>query len=1306
MNEIYDVFKLDNIPDNIRKNTEGICIDRVAISPYDNAAYIDCHAKNFIHPHFLDQAAYYINNAYFIDQNKKALFKIYYPEINYTSIQELWENYGKAVEFALCAKEQLYSYALEKAIIGFDDDKMIIDLSDDFISRKVAANINTDINDLLYIWFKARVEIIVKYHETVVEHNYDGDVDGYFFADRTLRKPPEKPKDLESAENIEKKKKEKKEKDREKAATEGENKYRKPRVPDDPNIFYGRNFSGDSYKISELFDGINEAVITGMITFTEERELKSGKFMYIFSVTDFTDTINGKIFLRPEELDGVRANLKENKFITLCGNVQFDTYDKEVCVSQIKGIKKATDFREKRMDNAEIKRIELHAHTQMSDMDAVNDVKAYVKRAFEWGHPAVAITDHGVVQAFPDASHAIDPKKMGFNEEQMARFKNFKIIYGCEGYLVNDDDLFDEEGNCRLDKESYIKEIRSRKYYHIIFLCKNDLGRSNLYKLVSDSHLVYFSRRPKIPKSELLKYREGIIIGSACEAGELFRAILNNESEEYIEHISKLYDYYEIQPIYNNYFLVRDNTNHPEIKDEKDLQTLNKKIVELADKHHKLCVATCDVHFLDPEDEIYRRIIMAGKGFEDADQQPPLYFRTTEEMLDELYYLGPEKAFEVAVTNTNLINDMIEKIAPVRPDKCPPVIENSDNDLRDMCYKKAMSMYGMPLPDIVKNRLDKELNSIISNGYSVMYIIAQKLVKKSNDDGYLVGSRGSVGSSFVATMSSITEVNPLPPHYYCPKCHYTDFDSVIIKNALENQLSGFDLPDANCPKCGHRLCRDGQNIPFETFLGFYGDKEPDIDLNFSGEYQAKAHAYTEVIFGEGHTFKAGTIGTLADKTAFGFIKKYYEEKGIEKRVAEINRLVKGCVGVRRTTGQHPGGIVVLPHGEKIYTFTPVQHPANDMESDIITTHFDYHSIDHNLLKLDILGHDDPTMIRFLEDLTGEDAKTWPMDDKKVISLFGSCEALGVTPEQIGTDLGSLGLPELGTNFVMNMLRECKPKSFSDMIRISGLSHGTDVWTNNAQTLIKDGKCELATAICTRDDIMTFLILKGVEAGKAFKIMESVRKGRGLTPEMEENMKANDIPDWYIWSCKMIKYMFPKAHACAYVMMAFRIAYCKVYHPLAYYCAYFSIRADSFDYEIMAQGLDKLQKWMDETKEKIANKTASQKEEEMYDDSLCVREMYARGFEFTPINIYEARSNRFRIMDGKLMPSLQTINGMGEKAACLAEEEAKKAPFVSRNDYKNRGKIPQSVIDIMTKYGILDGLPEDEQLSLFDIFGNQ
>lgn len=1303
MNEIFEVFKLQNIKDEVKERTKNIIIDKIVLSSTSNEVVVHCHHSSFIHPYYIDQLSMYIGNAYFAKSGKKSRFYINFEDKIPEGNEEFWKKYGEFVTYKLIGEDHMYSYVFDLANIYFSEETMVIDMSNDFISNKLSGRIAEDINRIISGWFGKTLDISIEKHDTTVEHSYDGYIDGYYYEKPERIKPNARPQDLETVEEKKKKKEKADAEKREKKSGDDEKKYiRKPRPADDPSIIYGRSFTGDTYAIKDLLDGMSDIVINGMICETEEREIRNERIIYSFFVTDFTDTIGAKLFIKKEEADNIRKVLCEGKFVSIGGSCMYDSYDKEISLSRINGIKTIEDFREKRFDSEETTRVELHAHTQMSDMDAVNEVKKFVKTAFEWGHPAVAITDHGVVQAFPDASHALNPDKFKDDPEKMARFKQFKIIYGCEGYLVNDDDLFDEEGNCLLNESEYINTICTRKYYHIIFLCKNDLGRANLYKLVSDSHLKYFRRRPRVPKSELLKYREGIIIGSACEAGELFRAVLNNESEEYIEKIASLYDYYEIQPIYNNYFLIRDNEKYPEIKTEKDLKELNKKIIDLADKHNKLCVATCDVHFLNPEDEIYRRIIMAGKGFSDADLQPPLYFRTTREMLDELDYVEPDKAYEIAVTNTRKIADMIEKIAPVRPDKCPPVIENSDNDLRDMCYNKAQSMYGDPLPEIVKNRLDKELNSIISNGYSVMYIIAQKLVKKSNDDGYLVGSRGSVGSSFVATMSGITEVNPLPPHYYCPSCNYTDFDSDTVKNAIENQLSGFDLPAMKCPHCGHELTRDGQNIPFETFLGFYGDKEPDIDLNFSGEYQSKAHAYTEVIFGEGHTFKAGTIGTLADKTAFGFIKKYYEEKGVEKRVAEINRLVKGCVGVRRTTGQHPGGIVVLPHGEEIYTFTAVQHPANDMTSDIITTHFDYHSIDHNLLKLDILGHDDPTMIRFLEDLTGEDAKTWPMDDPKVIALFQTCEVMGVTKEQIGTDLGSLGLPELGTNFVMNMLRETKPKSFSDMIRISGLSHGTDVWTNNAQELIKEGKCELATAICTRDDIMTFLILKGVEAGQAFKIMESVRKGRGLKPEMEETMKANNIPDWYIWSCKMIKYMFPKAHACAYVMMAFRIAYCKVYHPLEYYAAYFSIRAKDFDYEIMAQGLPHLQKCMDEIKAKIANHTATPKESSLYDDALCVREMYARGFEFAPIDIYKAKANRFQIVDGKLMPSLQTINGMGEKAAVLAEEEAKKGEFVSRNDYKNRTKVPQTVLETMNTLGLFGNLPEDEQLSFLDL----
>ena len=714
------------------------------------------------------------------------------------------------------------------------------------------------------------------------------------------------------------------------------------------------------------------------------------------------------------------------------------------------------------------------------------------------------------------------------------------------------------------------------------------------------------------------------------------------------------------------------------------------------------------MHFLNPEDEIYRRIIMAGKGFKDADSQPPLYFRTTAEMLEEFSYLPEKKAYEIVVTNPNRVNNMIEKINPVRPDKCPPVIENSDTELREICYNTAHSWYGEELPKIVSDRLEKELHSIISNGYAVMYIIAQRLVKHSNDDGYLVGSRGSVGSSFVATMSGITEVNPLPAHYFCKHCHYSDFDSEEVRAyALK---SGFDLPAKDCPNCGRPLTRDGQNIPFETFLGFYGDKEPDIDLNFSSEYQSKAHAYTEVLFGKGHTFRAGTVGTLADKTAYGFIKKYYEDHGIEKRTAEIDRLVQGCVGVRRTTGQHPGGIIVLPHGEEIDTFTPVQHPANDMTTDTITTHFDYHKIDQNLLKLDILGHEDPTMIRMLEDLSGIDVKTIPMDDPKVVSLMSSTEALGITPDQIdGCETGSLGLPELGTNFVIKMLLETKPQSFSDMIRISGLSHGTDVWTNNTQDLIRDGKCVLSTAICTRDDIMTYLIAMGLPNKDAFGIMEKVRKGKGLTPEAEELMKQHEVPDWYIWSCKQIKYMFPKAHACAYVMMAFRVAYFKLYMPLMYYTAYFTIRANNFNYDLMARGQEKLEKIMREYKRRstVKNKdlALSEKQQGELKDMRLVQEMYARGFDFAPIDIYKAKATKFQIIDGKIMPSLTSISGLGTVAAQSIEEHADaNDPFLSREDFRTRCGVGKSVTDLLLDVGLLTELQESNQMRLEDVFG--
>ena len=845
--------------------------------------------------------------------------------------------------------------------------------------------------------------------------------------------------------------------------------------------------------------------------------------------------------------------------------------------------------------------------------------------------------------------------------------------------------------------ESSPEIIKKLPSYHAIILAENNIGRENLYTLVSESHLNYYSKRPRVPKSLLMKHREGLILGSACEAGELYRALLDGKAESEIARLVNFYDYLEIQPLGNNKFMIASERVSA-INSMEDVKEINRKIVALGEEFNKPVVATCDVHFLDPEDEVYRRIIMAGKGFTDADEQAPLYLRTTEEMLEEFSYLGSDKAEEVVITNTNKIADRIDVMAPVRPDKCPPVIPDSDKTLTDICYNRAHELYGETLPKIVEDRLEKELHSIITNGFAVMYIIAQKLVWKSVEDGYLVGSRGSVGSSLVAFMAGITEVNSLSAHYRCPNCFYYDFDSPEVKAYAGN--AGCDMPDKMCPVCGKPLVKDGFDIPFETFLGFKGDKEPDIDLNFSGEYQSKAHKYTEVIFGAGQTYRAGTIATLADKTAFGYVKNYYEERGKRKRNCEINRIVGGCTGIRRSTGQHPGGIIVLPMGEDINSFTPVQHPANDMTTDIVTTHFDYHSIDHNLLKLDILGHDDPTMIRMLQDLTGIDPTKIPLDDAKVMSLFQNTSALGITPDQIdGCPVGSLGIPEFGTEFVIQMLLDTKPQCLSDLIRISGLGHGTDVWLGNAQTLILEGTATISSAICCRDDIMIYLINKGVDSALSFTIMESVRKGKGLKPEWEEAMKEKDVPDWYIWSCKKIKYMFPKAHAAAYVMMAWRIAYCKINYPLAYYASYFSIRASAFSYEIMCQGQQHLENVMADYKRR--SDTLSKKEQDSYKDMKIVQEMYARGFEFTPIDIFSAHSRNFQIVDGKLMPSLNSIDGLGEKAADAIVEAAKDGMFLSKDDFRQRTKVSKTIVDLMDSLQLLGNLPESNQISLFD-----
>ena len=1053
-----------------------------------------------------------------------------------------------------------------------------------------------------------------------------------------------------------------------------------------PGEGYGFRFEEEPIALAEITEEMGDVVIQGQIVNLELRELKTGNLLYIFVITDKTDSIKVKLFMKPDEKEEIDRYVVKDRFVRLKGVAAMDRFDREIAISAVSGIMKEEGTVHERTDKASEKRVELHAHTQMSEMDAVTHTDELVKRAAAWGHEAVAITDHGVVQSFPDAMHAA--------EACAKKGKPIKIIYGCEGYLVDD------------TTGRTVDELKQTFANHVILLAKNDTGRINLYRLVSESHLKYFYKRPRIPKSLLQECREGLIIGSACEAGELYRALVNEAPDEEIARLVNFYDYLEVQPIMNNAFMLRGARNGKRYTEE-DLRNFVRKIVVLGEQYGKPVCATCDVHFLDPEDEVYRRIIQAGQHYADADMQPPLYFRTTEEMLQEFEFLGPAKAREIVVDNPRMIAQMCETISPVRPDKCPPVIEGAEEELEKMCYGKAHEWYGDPLPQIVEDRLSRELRSIIGNGYAVMYIIAQRLVKKSNDDGYLVGSRGSVGSSFVATMSGITEVNPLSPHYRCPVCRHSIWDNAETR--IHAGGAGVDMADMNCPKCGAKMIKDGFDIPFETFLGFKGDKEPDIDLNFSGEYQSKAHEYTEVLFGKGCTFKAGTISGIAEKTAFGFALQYFEERGMTKRRCEIERLAAGCVGTRRTTGQHPGGIVVMPRGENIYSFTPIQHPANDVNSKIVTTHFDYHSIDHNLLKLDILGHDDPTMIRRLEDLIGIRATEIPLDDPAVISLFKSPEALGIKPEDIGgCPLGTLGVPEFGTDFAMQIVLDAKPTCLADLVRIAGIAHGTNVWLGNVQDLILSGTATLGEAICTRDDIMLYLISQDMDASMSFKIMESVRKGKVAKgaeanwPAWKQNMEEHGVPDWYIGSCEKIMYMFPKAHAAAYVMMAWRVAWCKIHYPIQYYTAYFSIRADGFDYEKMCTGKDHFRRVIAELRKRADNDLLSDVEKLTLRDMRVVEEMFARGFDFLPIDIYTAKADRFQIIDGKIMPSFQSIAGMGEKAAKSLEEAAAEGKFLSREDLIQRSKISQTMAETMAALGLLGNLPLSNQMSLLDI----
>ena len=1222
----------------------------------------------------------------------------------------------------------------------------------------------------------------------------------------------------------------------------------------DEHMIYGEDVNSLVHPIKDLNQNSKTVAIVGEIFHIENKELRNGKILSIMSITDNTSSINCKLFLNDLNKDKILNAVKEGSYVKIKGDILFDTYQRELTMT-ISGIR--AEVKPQREDTCKKgKRVELHAHTQMSSMDALCSTKKLVKQAAAWGHKAIAITDHGVVQAFPEAMDA-------------GKSNNIKILYGVEGYLVednapviknaNDESLsqtfvvFDLETTGFSNKNDKITEIGAVKIEnfkvvdrfsqlinpqkdisykvqeltgitndlikdkptieevlpkfiefigdsvmvahnadfdmgfmqqkcreqniefkntsvdtltlartllphmkrfrlnliakelgvpllnhhravddaeatahifikflemiqkrggeklsdintilgnidytklttnHITLIAKNQAGIKNLYKIVSDAHINHYHRAPRILKSVLEQYKEGIIVGSACEAGEVFQAVKQNKSEEELERIISLYDYIEVMPIDNNRFMI----DKGEVEDEEELRELNRRLIEVAKKFGKIPVATGDVHFIDKHEAVFRKVLKYSQGFKVDEEETYLHFRTTDEMLEEFKYLGEDLAYEVVVENTNKVADMVEKVLPIPNETFPPRIEGSDKELRDMCNAKAERIYGSPLPDVVRKRLDRELNSIINNGYAVMYIIAQKLVTKSLADGYLVGSRGSVGSSLAATMSDITEVNPLPAHYVCenPDCKYSYFYEI------GEWGSGADLPDKDCPKCGRPLKKDGHDIPFEVFLGFEGDKEPDIDLNFSGSYQPVIHKYTEVLFGEGHTYKAGTIGTVAEKTAFGYAKKFVEENDLNSTSAEVLRLANGCTGVKRTTGQHPGGIMVIPDYKDVYDITPIQYPANDPSCGVITTHFDYHSISGRILKLDILGHDVPTIIRMIEDITGKIATEIPLDDKETMSLFTSTEALGVTPEEINCPIGCLAIPEFGTKFVRQMLLDTKPKTFAELVRISGLSHGTDVWLNNAQDLVVEGTVEFKEVISTRDDIMNYLIFKGLPPKMAFTIMESVRKGKGLKPEFIEEMKKNDVPDWYIGSCQKIKYMFPKAHAVAYVMMSFRLAYYKVHYPEAFYATYFTMKAEDFDADLIVKGLDAIKNKMDEITSMGNDATA--KEKNMLTVLEVAYEMYARGIKILPVDIYESDAKEFKVVGEKqILPPMIALQGVGENAAIHIQQERENGEFISKEDLQKRTKISKTVIETLTIHGSLDNMSEKNQLSLF------
>lgn len=1359
--------------------------------------------------------------------------------------KEVWPNTLKFIGRKSASAETM----LSKALLQVKENELNVTFSDHFTHDKLLKN-NTDrfLTDYYSRMFKKNITV----HFSVDENRIDEQLIEHerIKQEETVKRAMEISKNYTPGDSN---------KSRPSKDSGGKSEYKSDYSKSEKNmkelpenVVYRKTIKGDVIPVKEANEEESLVILSGEVFMIETRVLRGGKVLITFAISDGSDSMGIKIFAKPKDSEAIISKLKDGKRYLVEGVVKFDTFEKELVIFA-NAINTLPDL-PKRMDTAEEKRVELHCHTSMSDLDGITAVGDIVKRAISWGHKAIAITDHGVVQAFPDAMHASGDK--------------IKVLYGVEGYLVddtkplvenpNDSDwdqefvVFDIETTGLSSKHDMITEIGATKVkngsivetysalinpemkipyevveltgitnemvanertidqvlpefldfigdsavvahnakfdigfiseqamrlhldfnpivldtitlaklliteikrynlkrltrylnvtlmnhhravddasataqifikliqmvkdlgvnnmielndyaqknmlmgkrdsFHIIIFAKNLTGLKTMYQIISKSNIDYYESKPLIPKSLLAENRENLLLGTACEAGELYNSLINHKPAHHVLEIAEFYDYFEIQPIGNNKFLKDKGI----VRSLEELKDINRKIVNLGEQLNKPVAAAGDVHFIDPEDSVYRKILMAGKGFKDAEDQAPLYLRTTDEMLQEFTYLGDEKAREVVIEVPNMIADSIDDFLPVPSGTFPPVIEGSDEELRQMCYEKAKSIYGDPIPEYVIARLDRELNSIISNGYSVMYIIAQKLVTKSLEDGYLVGSRGSVGSSFAATMSDITEVNPLAPHYICDKCKTSEF--------FENSDlgSGVDLEDKDCPHCKIPYRKDGHAIPFEVFLGFHGDKEPDIDLNFAGVYQGNSHKYCEVLFGEGKTFKAGTIGTIAEKTAFGYVKKYFEEREINVNKREIFRLARGCTGVKRTSGQHPGGIMVVPHDKDIEDFCPVQYPANDSSSGVKTTHFDYHSISGRILKLDILGHDVPTIIRQLEEITDIDVQSIPLDDPETIAIFTSTKTLKVKDPDYKEEIGSLGIPEFGTKFVRQMLKDTQPSTFSDLVRISGLSHGTDVWINNAQDLVRDGITTLKNVISTRDDIMNYLIYMQLPHGTAFKIMEDVRKGKGLKEEYVELMREKNVPEWYIKSCNTIKYMFPKAHAVAYVMMSFRIAYFKVHHPKAFYATFFSTKVDDFDADQFSKGVEFIRNYMNEIESE--ERILSKKEQDILAIAEVVDEFYSRGFKIHKVDLYKSHSDNFIVTDEGLLPPLRSLQGVGENAARSIVEIRDNGEIMSKDDLRKRAKVTKTVIETLDAHGCLKGLSETNQLSIFD-----